>query len=76
MRHVFLKSIKHILNTNLKKDIKQVKAENVLPKQRDPNDDPAEMSPGKYMTNLFRDYDGDWGLQSVRYHLLTPYPRH
>ena len=30
-----------------------------------------DLAPGEYMTNLFRGEEGEWGLQSVRYYLLT-----
>ena len=40
VRHMPVKSIKHIPSTSLKKETKKVKTENILPKRLDPNDDP------------------------------------
>ena len=42
-----------------------------IPKELGASDDPAELPPGEYMTRPCQGYEGEWNLESVRYHLLT-----
>jgi hypothetical protein len=72
VRQMPVREIRPVPTIGTKKESKRGKPRVAeIPKELEAADDPAELPPGEYMTSLFRSYEGEWNLESIRYHLLT-----